>query len=454
MSRILLISSNTLVNPMPTYPLGMALVAAALEQDGHWVKQVDPVAQKMDMFILAETAINEFNPDLIGISVRNIDTVDSCASTGHWYIEGVKKLVNHIRSLTSKPVVLGGPAFSIMPETILSYTGADYGVVGEGEVLIKELMKDIVEGKANKRIIGPKQKLISTPDFVSPQYDEKFVHTYFDESGMLNYQTKRGCPYKCNYCTYPLIEGEKIRCQDPKFVVNNLLELRNKFGVDTFFFTDSVFNDPKGHYLEVAEEMIRKKCNIKWAGYFRPEKISSEKLDLLKRSGLYAIELGSDGACDTTLEGLDKRFDFQTILEMNKNCNKAQIPCAHFFIFGGPNETTETIEEGLENIQNLKNCAVFVFSGIRILPGTDIRKIAVEQDIVTESDDLLYPRYYFSPEIDKSRMNDLLKSAFKNRKDRFFPPEKGHMRMNALKIFGFKGLLWDMTIKFQEPLRD
>ncbi|MGM0656323.1 MAG: lipid biosynthesis B12-binding/radical SAM protein [Thermodesulfobacteriota bacterium] len=454
MSRILLISSNTMVDPMPTYPLGMALVAAALEQDGHWVKQLDPVAQKMDLLVLAETAINEFNPDLIGISVRNIDTVDSCAATDRWYPGYLKKLVDRIRTLTSKPVVLGGPAFSIMPETILAYTGADFGVVGEGEVLVRKLIRDIAEGSATKRIVGPEQKMIKSPDFLSPQYDDRFVHTYYDESGMLSYQTKRGCPYKCNYCTYPLIEGKIIRYQDPGFVADNLLELRNKFGVDTVFFSDSVFNDPNEHYLEVAQEMIRKKCGIKWAGYFRPENISSEKLTLLKRSGLYAMELGSDAACDTTLKGLNKSFDFQTIFNMNKNCNKAQIPCAHFFIFGGPGETAETVEQGLENIQHLENCAVFVFSGIRILPGTGIHKTAVEQGVVQEADDLLHPRYYFSPEIDKRGMDDMLKTAFKNRKDRFFPPEKGYMRMQALKVFGFKGLLWDMAIKFQKTVKN
>ncbi|MBF0201184.1 MAG: cobalamin-dependent protein [Desulfamplus sp.] len=453
MSRILLISSNTVVDPMPTYPLGMALVAAALEKDGHRVEQIDPVAQKMDLMVLAETAVNKFNPDLIGISVRNIDTVDSCASKDNRHLGYVKKLVEHIRTLTPKPVVLGGPAFSIMPEAILSYTGADFGVVGEGETLVRKLVQDMARGIAVEKIVWPEQKLMDAPDFLPPHYDERFVRSYHDESGMLNYQTKRGCPYNCNYCTYPLIEGKKIRYQEPGFVADNLLEMKLKFGVETLFFTDSVFNDPNEHYLEVALEMIRKKCGMKWAGYFRPEKISSEKLDILKRSGLYAMELGSDAASDTTLKGLNKSFDFQTIIEMNENCNKAGIPCAHFFIFGGPGETRETVEEGLGNIKGLENCAVFVFSGIRILPGTGIHKIAVEQGVVSGTDDLLEPRYYFSPGIDKKSMDDMIISSFKNRRDRFFPPEKGYMRMHALKIFGLKGLLWDMAINFQKPLK-
>lgn len=454
MSRILLISSNTAVDPMPVYPLGMALVASALEQDGHRVRQVDPVAQDLDLQALAGKAINEFDPDLIGISIRNIDNVDSCTSQDNWYLASVKKLMAHIRSLTSTPVVIGGPAFSIMPEKIMSYTGADFGVVGEGEMVIRKLVRDIEQGTAVKGLLGPEKKLMETPDFISPKYDEAFVRSYFDDSGILNYQTKRGCPYRCNYCSYPLIEGRKIRYQEPGFVVENLLEIKSRFGVDSVFFTDSVYNDPNDRYLEIAYEMIRQKCGIRWAGYFRPEKISAENLDLLKRSGLYAMEVGSDAACDDTLEGLNKSFDFQTIIEMNESCGRAQIPCAHFFIFGGPNETRETVKRGLENIQRLENCVAFVFSGIRVLPGTGIHKIAVQQGVVSKLDDLLKPVYYISPDVDKDWMDASLVSAFKRRKDRYFPPEKGYMRMQAIKIFGFKGLLWDMAVKIQKPCRN
>ena len=267
---------------------------------------------------------------------------------------------------------------------------------------------------------------------------------------MLNYQTKRGCPYGCNYCSYPLIEGKKIRFQDPEFVVENLLRLKKDHNVDSVFFTDSVFNDPKDHYLDVADAMVKNNCNIRWAAYFRPEKMAPDKLALLKRSGLYAMEIGSDAACDATLEGMNKSFDFQTVLEMDKSCTKAQIPCAHFFIFGGPGETRATVHEGIKNIGRLEHCAAFIFSGIRILPGTGIQDIAVNQGVISADDPLLHPCYYVSPGIDKDRMEHELSTAFKKRRDRFFPPEKGHLRMKVLKAFGFKGLLWDMAINVQK----
>lgn len=447
MSRVLLISSNTTREPMPVYPLGMALVAASLTEDGHQVKQLDLIVHPDNMFSCATETIKAFAPDVIGISVRNIDTVDSLSSPDAWYLAGIKDLVCHIKGFTPASVILGGPAFSIIPEKMLAFLGADFGIVGEGEILVKKLIHAIENNIECPKIWYPSQKQMDAADFYSPLYEPDLVNFYLDQSGMVNYQTKRGCPYRCNYCCYPVIEGKKIRYQEPGFIVENLLALKNRFHADTVFFTDSVFNDPKERYLELAEMMIKKNCNMKWAAYFRPEKITPDKLSLLKRSGLYAIEIGSDAACDTTLQGMGKSYDFDTVRAMNEACVNADIPCAHFFIFGGSGETHATVSEGINNIDSLENCAVFIFSGIRILPNTGIHKIAIDQGVLNRDDPLLESRYYVSPDIDKAWMDNMLKSTYKRQRDRFFPPEEGQMRMKALKMFGFKGILWDMAIK-------
>ena len=446
MSRILLISSNTTIEPLPVYPLGMALIASSLVQNGHEVKQLDLLFNLENILSSVTCSISEFNPDFIGISIRNIDTVDSLSPENTWYLADVKVLVEHIRKISQKPIILGGPAFSIMPEQILEFLNADFGIVGEGEISFNKLIDTISNGVETKKIIYPTKTPITQNGFFSPLYEKELVAYYFDQSGMLSYQTKRGCPHGCNYCSYPLIEGNKLRNQTPEFVVDNLIRLKKNFNVDTLFFTDSVFNDCQGHYLTIAELMIKKKCNIKWAAHFRPEHIKQNELKLLKNSGLYAMEVGSDAACDVTLQGINKSFNFEDIFSFNENCIKAEIPCAHFFMFGGPKETRATVQEGLKNIDRLKKCAVFVFSGIRILPKTGLSEIAVKEGIISSNNNLLKPCYYVSPLVDKNWMDIKIKEAFHKKKDRFFPPEEGQMRMRALKMFGFRGLLWDIAI--------
>ncbi|MBU8911979.1 MAG: cobalamin-dependent protein [Desulfobacterales bacterium] len=450
MSRILLISSNTTTEPMPVYPLGMALIASSLKQGGHAVEQLDLLLNFKNIPSSVTCSIAQFDPDFIGISIRNIDTEDSLAPENTWYLADIKHLVEHIRKICQKPIILGGPAFSIMPEQILEYLNADFGIVGEGEISLNKLIYDISNKIKTKKILYPAQTPIDQKEFFSPFYEKKLVDYYFDQSGMLNYQTKRGCPHGCNYCSYPLIEGKKFRHQTPEFVVDNLIRLKEKFHVDTLFFTDSVFNDRQDRYLKIAEQMIKRKCNIRWAAYFRPENIKQDELKLLKDSGLYAMEVGSDAACDVSLKGINKSFAFEDIFTFNESCIKAKIFCAHFFMFGGPKETKMTVIEGLKNIERLKKCAVFVFSGIRILPRTGLHKIAVEEGIISSNNDLLKPCYYISPLVDKNWMDIKIKEAFHKKKDRVFPMEEGLMRMRALKIFGFKGLLWDRLINHKK----
>jgi lipid biosynthesis B12-binding/radical SAM protein len=450
MSRILLISSNTTTEPLPVYPLGMALIASSLEQNGHEVNQLDLLLNIENISSSVTGSISQLKPDFIGISIRNIDNVDSLSPEKNWYLADIKLLVDHIRKVSKSPIVIGGPAFSIMPEQILKLLDADLGIVGEGEISFNKLIHDISNNIKTNKILHPTETLITQEMFFSPLYEKELVDYYVDQSGMLNYQTKRGCPHGCNYCSYPLIEGPKLRYQTPEFVVENLIQLKKKFNVDTLFFSDSVFNDPQGHYLAIAEQMIKEKCDIRWAAYFRPEDIKQPELKLLKDSGLYAMEVGSDAACDATLRGINKSFNFENIFAFNESCIKADIPCAHFFMFGGPKETQETVLEGLKNIERLEKCAVFVFSGIRVLPQTDLHRIAVREGILSKDNNLLKPCYYVSPLVAKDWMDLTIKEVFHRRKDRFFPPEEGMMRMRALKVFGFKGLLWDMAINYKK----
>jgi len=450
MSRVMLISSNTTTEPLPVYPLGMALIASSLEHNGHEVQQFDLLLHLENGFSQIAQSIETFQPDFIGISIRNIDNVDSLSPLNAGYLADIKPLVEQIRKLSQSPVILGGPAFSIMPGQILTLLDADYGVVGEGEVSFNKLIFNLTNNIKTEKILYSSETIIDQEQFFFPLYDKELVDYYFDQSGMLNYQTKRGCPHECNYCSYPLIEGKRLRKQTPKFVVQNLIALKKRFNVNTLFFTDSVFNDSQGHYLAIAEQLIKEKCDIRWAAYFRPEKIRQTELKLLKDSGLYAMEVGSDAACDTTLNGINKSFNFEEIFNFNKSCIQADIPCAHFFMFGGPKETHETILEGLKNIERLENCAVFVFSGIRVLPQTGIHKIAVKEGVLSKDNDLLKPSYYISPFVDKAWMDNTIEKAFHKRKDRFFSLKEGQMRMRALKMFGFKGLLWDMALNLKK----
>lgn len=442
MKRILLVSSNITKEPYPVYPLGLAYIASALVNAGHDIEQFDYLAsgESEEQFV---TRLTTYAPDYVCISIRNLDNCDSLCNTG--YPEIARRIVNMVRAISTSPIIVGGPGFSIIPEELMTYTGADYGIVGEGEVLLCKLISDLSDGKTPKRLTRSSE-LIHGADMISPLYSEKMIPFYMEKSGMINIQTKRGCSHGCIYCSYPTLEGTRYRCRDPKAVVDDLERVITNHNLDSFFFTDSVFNDDGGHYLLVVEEIIRRKLSLRWCCYMRPKGVGRTELALMKRSGLYAVELGTDAASDALLSSLGKGFSFADALAVNRDCVKEGIPCAHFVMFGGPGETIKTVVEGLENLNKLESTVVFAYSGIRILPGTLLHARAVKDRVLDESAEMREAVYYQSPSVDAVIMNKLILKSFKNRRDRIFPPSAGQEKLNVMHRFGCRGLLWDSLV--------
>jgi len=164
----------------------------------------------------------------------------------------------------------------------------------------------------------------------------------------------------------------------------------------------------------------------------------------MAETGLQAAELGSDAACDTTLSGQRKSFGWDDVIRANDAFRNAGIATAHYFMFGGPLETKETVMEGVDNIKKLSCSAAFVFMGIRILPDTELYGIALEEGVISPTDDLIDPVYYISPKIDRQWLEETLTEAFKPIRHVLFPPDQLDDKLQLLHKLGHGGALWDL----------
>ncbi len=438
----LLISINTVSTPYVVHPLGLAHIAGALQEKGHQVRQYDVLVE--DGLKNIEQVLADFNPGLIGISIRNIDTVDS--ADPQFFLKAALGTIEQIKKLTTAPIVLGGGAFTLFPNEIMTHLDADFGVVGEGEDAICELAEQIVKGEAP--IKG--SLLQGQPRFDanwSPvAYDNRITAYYGKRGGMLNIQTKRGCPFRCDYCSYPLLEGRKFRYRDPKEVVDEAERLIRDYDCKYLFFTDSVFNDHKERYLEISEELIRRENKTPWCAYFRPSHLTRDAMDIMKRSGLHAMEFGTDASSDTTLKGMHKAFRMEDVFQTHELVREFDIPSAHFVIFGGPEETPDTLDEGLKNLSRLEGAALFGFSGIRILPNAPIHKRAIDEGVVESEDDLLEPVFYFSPHLGRQEMEDKITETWKGDGTKVFPVSQSLNSIDEMHQLGYIGPLWDKLL--------
>src|SRR5208282_3597596 len=124
-------------------PLGPALVAAACRQAGHDVVLLNLMFEG-DTQSAIQNCVEGFRPEVIGISVRNID--DQNMADPKFLLPPVREVVKTCRSLCDAPIILGGAGYSIFPESALRYLGADMGIPGEGEVVFPVVVDRIGKG--------------------------------------------------------------------------------------------------------------------------------------------------------------------------------------------------------------------------------------------------------------------------------------------------------------------
>lgn len=443
MATICLISCNLTEEPYPVFPLGMSMVAEAARNCGHTVKEWDLLVHGFN-----EKEIGNFlamsRPDFIGLSLRNVDNVNYNMPVS--YIVEYTRMVQMIRKHSAAPIILGGSAFSIFPELLLERLGADYGIAGEGEDLFCDLI-----GKLENKQPGSEKILRNNPfqppaSLTCKSHNPELARYYLANGGMLNIQTKRGCPHHCIYCTYPILEGHQYRYRPVEAVTDEIKMLIEIHHADYLAITDSVFNDARDHYLEIAEAMIRRNIKINWMCFLRPQRFKAADVDLLKRSGLKAVEWGTDAADDQTLAQMGKSFDWATVAESNAIFARVGIANAHFIIFGGPGENTKTFQRGLDHLSQLADCVVFASIGIRVFPNTILHKSLIEDGWPQEGQALLEPRFYFSPEIDVKKIHQQLLDAFAGRRDRIYPDGQQVERIRALHHLGYRGPLWDLLM--------
>jgi radical SAM superfamily enzyme YgiQ (UPF0313 family) len=443
--KLLFVSANRYVNPYPVYPLGISYLYTYLsERLPHYeIRIFDFNLHTPESF---REHLTDFQPDYIGLSLRNIDDVNFYSQES--FINGYRTIVDIVRESATVPLIIGGSAFSIYPLELFSFFNPDYGIHGEGEESLYKLLLSLDSGIPDLSIDGlvyryngeikvnGRKHFIKTPDL---GFDTGLLEFYWDKAGMVNVQTKRGCPYNCIYCTYPLIEGHNVRTLDPDKIVHTLRELYEKHKVDYVFFTDSVFNISNHFNEELARKMIASKLPMHWGAYFSPHNLSFENLQLFANAGLTHIEFGTESLSDTTLKHYGKHFDVDEVVRVSDYCNQVGIYFCHFMIIGGYGETEATINESFENSKRIENTVFFPFIGMRIYPGTLLHKIALENGIVKSTDDLLEPVYYIAPDID---YDSLKERAEKTGRRWVFPDEDVATVMNRMRKRKRKGSLW------------
>lgn len=468
--KILLISTNRNTLPMPVMPIGACIVADAAERAGHTVQLLDLMFTR-DALAAIASAVTGFAPDVVGLSVRNIDNNDMRGTV--FFLDDLRSIVNAVRAGTGAPIILGGAALGIMAEEILRLANVSCAVIGDGEMVFPLLLDSISRDRSfhdlpgvahiengtfhrNSRAAAGFSTTCAAPDY------QRWLNVaaYRSQQATVPLQTKTGCQFQCVYCTYPKIEGGACRLKEPGTVAAAVARLAAA-GHRDIEFVDSVFNAPLDHAMNVCAALARVGHKARLHSLeLNPLDFDDALVTAMERAGFAGMGITLESAADPVLRGLQKGFTSREVHHAAEVVRRHRIPCAWIFLLGGPGETEETVRETLQfaATQIRPRDVAFFNAGIRIYPGTKLEAIARRQGVLSRSpEEMLSPVFYLSPEVDPRWLERELRQSMKSRMNFIDMDTIGLSWLPAINRVGYRlGLrppLWRHTRLIRGGLR-
>ncbi len=390
-------------NKTPFPPLGTLYAASLLRENGFEVDLFDTNLLDSPKSITSKLEVKK--PKHVVIYDDGFNYLTKMCLTN--MREACFEMIAIAKSYDCKVIVCSSDSTDHYVEYIEK--GADFIILGEGEVTLLELIqcieKDndfstvngIVFKNENEIKVNPKRPVLQNLDELPlPAWDLVDMNSYkhvwkqSHQEFTLNLATTRGCPYKCNWCAKP-IYGNRYNAHSPEYIVKEIAYLQEKFEVKRFWMCDDIFGLKPNWVQEFNIEL--KKANLKISYYIQSRVdllLKEDTIDALAESGLEEVWVGAESGSQKILDAMDKGTTVEEIYEATLLLQQKSIRVALFLQFGYLNENQEDIQKTIQMIKLLKPDNI----GISVsypLPGTKFYE-KVKDDLKlkanwTDSDD-------------------------------------------------------------------
>lgn len=362
-------------------PLGLALIAAFIRENGYSVQIIDQQVDDSDV----GTIIQKSKPSFILIG-----------GTSHSRFEAFQIAIIAKQEHPETTVVYGGPHATFTAENSLSnHKEIDFIVHGEGEFTSLELIewkkrgaiheelctiKGISYRNEGKIISNERRPYIKDLDQLpNPARDLLQMEKYNTELEIIGLPatsiiTARGCPIGCTYCSASQMFQNHYSKRSAINIVNEIEELIEVYGIKGYKIFDSTFTLSRSHVLSFCNELEKRKINIPWECEIRVDSVDFELLERMKHVGCYYVGVGIESADQSVLNEMHKGIKIENSKNLFKWAQNLNIYVKTFFSIGHINETYDAGKKTIDFIRKNRSLIKMIIlnPGIRIYPGTEI----------------------------------------------------------------------------------
>lgn len=310
-------------------------------------------------------------PNLIGIS---------CITREY---RSVMSIAAELKKELMVPIVVGGIHPSLYPEQFI-YEGSpvDFVVIGEGEDALLELARNLSLNKSNygeidgiaflkggrchmNNVRTLKDEFTISPINAYHKINMQFytrphpyVIRYVATSGTQIF-TSRGCPYKCTFCSNPLIwkmnkSYKPIRYRTIESVIKEIVFLRENYQIDSFYIMDDTFCIDKKRVEEFCSELKNSGLNLAWGAETRSNLVNEPLLRIMKKAGLVQLDIGVESGSNVVLQEIQKGITVEDTFYLFSLMHKYGIRGFANIMINLPNETLEQLQETISLLEKIR----------------------------------------------------------------------------------------------------
>ena len=409
--RILLVATNrhdrlnSRMNAQPM-PIGLAYIAGYLDHERHEVKVVDLMFAD-DYLAEIEAVVKDFRPDVVGISLRNLSN-HSYLNT-RWALPITRDVIDRIREHSAATIIVGGPAFSLLPEQCYEFLKPDLGVAGDAGETFAEICQRLEIGEPSvyelPGMVYEKDggvvlnEGLCVSAFASrPRLEDLEMDKYRNAGFGVGVLTKLGSfSYPTPSSTAGMSDADYRVIRPIDEVVAEVRELWEKYQLRKVFFVDNGFNCPLDHAKDLCRAIIDADLGIRWNTPLASFNCDPELVGLMREAGCALVLLGNRAGDPHGEQSREQRMEGE--LEVPRLLEDGGL---HYMIartFGEPGETRESVDYKLDFLRRINPALANLRVGVSVMPGTDVAARSIEEGLISDESELIQPTFYIAEEV-------------------------------------------------------